>query len=202
MSVFSLFNLSGRAPKEPERLYQEAREGDLHAVRDLLARGWEPDAPGEDGRRAVHAGAFWGHPDILSALKNHRADLFIKDNKKRSIFHAAAMGYNGRRNVFIWVFSSLLGIPVSTAARVLEKPDEISKLSKDKAGALKQLCDELDFRAASGKTALAILKEKSGHEAEKCHSLAEKLEAFLLASRKTFQLSLVSPAPAAAAKKI
>lgn len=196
MGLFTLFNRQGRPPPDPARLYNEAREGDLHGVRDLLFAGWDPNAPGEEGRRAVHAAAFWGHPDILQALKNSKADIFIQDDKGRSVFHAAAMGYRGRQNVFVWVFASVLEVSVNTAAHLLDRPEKLRALAKEKEAPLKKLREEVLRRDKTGKTPSDILLAKNGHETETSRLIARKIDSFLNALDNLLPPVAPTPLPA------
>ncbi|KAJ5593129.1 hypothetical protein N7537_010033 [Penicillium hordei] len=57
-------------------LYVGARYGRLEAVRFLLGRGANPDAPGGFFGNPLQAAAFQGHQDIVSLLIQRKADLF------------------------------------------------------------------------------------------------------------------------------
>lgn len=195
------FNTSGRTQPDPARLYNEAREGDPHGVHDLLAAGCDPNAPGENGRRAVHAAAFWGHPDILLTLKKHKADIFILDNEGHSVLHAAAMGYKGRLNVFVWVFASVLDVHVNVAAHLLDRPEKIRGLAKEKEAQLQRLRVEILRRDKEGRTPSDILLAKNGHEAQAGRLIARKLDSFISALDNLFPaptpVALPLPAPKA-----
>ena len=62
-----------------ELLIDAAIRGDLKSLRAALAQGIHPDAKDNDGDTALMLAAYNGHVDIVAALLEAKADLWIKD---------------------------------------------------------------------------------------------------------------------------
>jgi ankyrin repeat protein len=74
-----------------EELLKAAREGYVEKVKDLLARGADPNAI-RLGTTPLHIAAGHGHFDIVKILVENGANVNVKDLMGFTPLHSAIMG--------------------------------------------------------------------------------------------------------------
>ena len=77
-------------PQDTE-LHKVAKDGDTSGVADLLATGVNINAPGAQGRTALHRALGGGFTECATALLDAGADASVIDAMKRSSLHWAAL---------------------------------------------------------------------------------------------------------------
>jgi hypothetical protein len=80
-----------RADRGRTPLHQEASDGFLRGVQDLLDQGIDANVRDDDGRTPLHWPAYRGHVDIVRLLIVHGADVNAADNNGRTPLKMAAI---------------------------------------------------------------------------------------------------------------
>jgi uncharacterized protein len=80
----------GVAAELGERLIEAARDGDLEATRELLARGADVTVRDDTGATALVVAAYGGHTDVARELMEAGADPNAKDETQQSAYLIAA----------------------------------------------------------------------------------------------------------------
>ena len=82
-------------------LYHAARTGSLRQVKQLLAKGADPNAANAKGLTPLHQAAYWGETDIVELLLKSGADPKADNGKGWTPLHSAALaaGLSGRKKI-------------------------------------------------------------------------------------------------------
>lgn len=74
-----------------EGLHKAAHENDAQAVKELIARGADPDRRDPHGRTPAHVAAFASHEEIIRMLADAGADMNALENDKYDVVTIAAV---------------------------------------------------------------------------------------------------------------
>ncbi len=82
-------------PAPSQSLHEAAKNGDLAAVKRLIAEGADVNARNDKGETPLHHAAAWGSKDVVEQLISEGADVHTKDGRGRTPLHHAAL-WGGR----------------------------------------------------------------------------------------------------------
>jgi len=78
---------TGRTP-----LHQEATDGFIRGVKELLDSGADVNARDNNGRTPLHWPSYRGHLEVVQLLCEHGADVNAEDNEGRTPMRMATIG--------------------------------------------------------------------------------------------------------------